>query len=317
MRRVDVAIIGGSLAGATCVRELAKRGVEAVAFERDEFPREKVCGGFVSPGAVGILQEIGMLEAVKSAGATEVHAARVRTSGAQCTFELPGIGLGISRKAVDDVFGRHPGIERGHVRTVNGRTLVVDDSEVVAKVIVDAAGKLSRFTTHKSMAEFGVHFYEPMTPGGFIDFWFFEDGYGGSVAVEEGRSNCCFLINKDALPRYITKPGCTVTGPVAYDSEPSQWIAIGDAAGMIDPFCGEGIRHALDTGRMAARVIAEGLASGRTDAEMRSQYVQEREARWGRKRTLARWARRVVRRPEVLRRALGVRPEWMLEQLWR
>ena len=52
VKHVDVVIIGGSLAGAACVRELARRGIDAVAFERDRFPREKVCGGFLSPGAV-------------------------------------------------------------------------------------------------------------------------------------------------------------------------------------------------------------------------------------------------------------------------
>jgi len=58
MKTVDVAIIGGSLAGAACVRELARRGIDAVAFERERFPREKVCGGFVSPGAVELLEEL-------------------------------------------------------------------------------------------------------------------------------------------------------------------------------------------------------------------------------------------------------------------
>ena len=57
MKRVDVVVIGGSLAGAACVRELWRSGIDAVAFERDSFPREKVCGGFLSPGAVDLLQQ--------------------------------------------------------------------------------------------------------------------------------------------------------------------------------------------------------------------------------------------------------------------
>src|SRR6185436_4528367 len=53
------------------LKELARRGIDAVAFERDAFPREKVCGGFLSPGAVDLLEEMNVLEAVRVAGAVE------------------------------------------------------------------------------------------------------------------------------------------------------------------------------------------------------------------------------------------------------
>ena len=81
MRRVDVVIIGGSLAGAACVRELTRRGVDAIAFERDRFPREKVCGGFLSPGAIDLLDELGVLGAVRAAGAMPVHSSTIRMNG--------------------------------------------------------------------------------------------------------------------------------------------------------------------------------------------------------------------------------------------
>ena len=316
MRRIDVAIIGGSLAGATCVRELTRLGVDAVAFEREEFPRKKVCGGFVSPRAVRVLEEIGMLAATRAAGATEVRTVRIRTAGVDRTISLPRPGLGISRKTLDALFAEHPGVQQGTVRSVEGETIQIDETEVRAKVVIDAAGKLSRFTRHAYSEDFGVQFDAPAMPAGVLDFWFFDDGYGGAVAVEEDRTNCSFLITKDALPRYIGKPGCLVTGPIAYNSRPSPWIAIGDAAGMIDPFCGEGMHHALDTGRLAAQVVADGLRAGRTYEEMRGVYRMQREKRWAGKRRLARWVRGVVRRPHVLRCALSVPPEWFLKQLW-
>src|SRR6185295_8548015 len=108
-----------------------------------------------------------------------------------------------------------------------------------AAAIVDAAGKLSRFTRRVAAPEFGVQFVENESRDGTMDFWFFEDGYGGAVSVEGGRSNFCFLIRKPALWRYVSKPGRLVTGPLAYGRVPGNVIAIGDAAGMIDPFCGE------------------------------------------------------------------------------
>jgi hypothetical protein len=42
MRKVDVAIIGASLAGASCVRTLTRAGIDAVAIERIDFQRESL-----------------------------------------------------------------------------------------------------------------------------------------------------------------------------------------------------------------------------------------------------------------------------------
>jgi geranylgeranyl reductase family protein len=40
------------------------------------------------------------------------------------------------------------------------------------------------------------------------------------------------------------------------------WVAVGDAAGFINPFNGEGIDYAYETGRLAAELIAESIATG-------------------------------------------------------
>src|SRR5207247_826016 len=98
------------------------------------------------------------------------------------------------------------------------------------------------------------------------------DGYGGAVSIEGGHSNFCFLIKKDALGRYLSSPDRLWTGPLAYDRVPGNVIAIGDAAGMIDPFCGEGMHHAFDSGITAARVVAHGLKNSRTYAEIQQAY---------------------------------------------
>jgi flavin-dependent dehydrogenase len=321
MKRVDVAIIGASLAGAACVRELWGRGIDAVAFERDSFPREKVCGGFLSPGAVDLLGELDVLGAVREAGAVEVRSAHVRFADVVEHFELPRPGLGISRCALDAILANHEGVRRATVRGVratgDGFHIQLEDQAILARVLVDAAGKLSRFTERSAVDQFGIQFYEAGSCGGVLDFWFFRDGYGGAVTVEGGRSNACFLIYKDALPRYLNKPGCRVTGPVAYNRRESEFMAIGDAAGMIDPFCGEGMRHALDTGRLAARAVAKGLASGASYEAIRASYERERAERWKGKRRLGGVVRRVLKYPRVAAAGFAWRPEWFLQRLWQ
>ena len=102
---------------------------------------------------------------------------------------------------------------------------------------------------------------------------------------------------------------------MAYDERVSEFIAIGDAAGMIDPFCGEGMRHALDTGRIAAAVIAEGLGRGLSSEAMRRRYEEEWRRRWRNKRRLGRLMRTLLEYP-VATWGLGRGPERLLRQLW-
>src|SRR5262245_26020917 len=268
--RGDVVVIGGSLAGAACVRELERRGIAAIALERDRFPRRKVCGGFLSPGAVEGVRRLGLLDDVLNAGAVEVRSARVRTDGAEVEIPVERAGLGISRSALDTIFARAARVQEGCAVSEVNRCetgFIVDGLRCTA--VIDASGKLGRFTKRYSAEEFGIQYLRLQPPTSVLNFWFFDEGYGGSVSVEEGRSNFCFLIKKDALPKYLGRPDCLVTGPVAYDSSPGEFIAIGDAAGMLDPFCGEGMRHAIETGVLAARVVADGIRRGASYEDMK------------------------------------------------
>jgi len=322
VRTIDVAIIGGSLAGAACVRTLTRAGIDAVAIERDPFPREKVCGGFLSPGAVRILDELDLLSKLRSAGAVEVRSAKVRSTGREVDVSFRRAGLGVSRRTLDAVLGDHPAIEHGNVLTAERqsdgrfRIRLSDGLEFSAKILIDAAGKLSRFSKMESSPQFGVQFYEGESRGDVMDFWFFPDGYGGTVGIEGSRSNSCFLIRRDALPRYLGRPGCLVTGPVAYRSRHSEFMAIGDAAGMIDPFCGEGMHHALDTGVIAAESVIRGIAQGWPYGEMQRAYEDEKNRRWARKRAMARVARFALQSQWLRNAGLKQNLQQIVEHFW-
>ena len=321
MKHVDVLIIGGSLAGSACARELTRRGVDAVAFERDRFPREKVCGGFLSPGALDLLDELRVLDSIHAAGAVPVRHSRVRMRQREVVVELPRPGLGISRKTLDSVVANHAAVRQGTVRGVrregNAFHVQLDDGEVSARVVIDAAGKLSRFTPRRTAPQFGVQFYETESRADVLEFWFLEDGYGGKVSVEGGRSNACILINKDARAlRDLVKPNTLVTGPLSYDGLPGNYIAIGDARGMVDPFCGEGMRHALDTGIRAATHVAHGLAHGLRYEQMRAHFEADAAQRWNRKRMLGRFVRSALNYPRLLSAGFHFKPEFWFRKLW-
>jgi flavin-dependent dehydrogenase len=322
MRKHDVIVVGASLAGAACVRELSRRGVDAIAFERDHFPRPKVCGGFVSPGGVECLAQLGVLDEVVSAGATAVHSAKIRVDSTEVEISFERPGLGISRNLLDHLVAAGSAVEQGRLvtsvsRTETGFLISGPGLEAAARIVIDASGKLGRMSRRVATEEFGIQFLENGTRPGVLDFWFFEDGYGGGVQVEGGRGNFCFLINKDKLTRYLHRRGCLVTGPLAYERVAGEYVAIGDAVGMVDPFCGEGMRHALDTGMLGARVVAEGLRAGRRYEDIRRQYEGEWRRRWSRKRRVGALVRRMVKHPGLLARALRHNPERFLNWMWR
>jgi flavin-dependent dehydrogenase len=319
MKHIDVVIIGGSLAG-VCARELTRRGVDAVAFEREHFPREKVCGGFLSPGAVDLLESLGLRDSLRERGARTVHSACVRMSRRIIRFDLPRPGMGVSRKLLDALVADHPSVRRGAVRQVKrlgeGFRVQVEQHELSARVVIDAAGKLSRFTERRVSPQFGVQFYEEGSRGDVLDFWFFEQGYGGAVSIEGDRSNACFLVSKDALRQTHARAGWRITGPVAYERGVSDFIAIGDAAGMVDPFCGEGIRHALDTGIRAAGFVARGLDCGDSYDAVRARYEADEHRRWRGRRRLGRLFREVIQYPRLTAACFGVNPGFWLRRLW-
>jgi geranylgeranyl reductase family protein len=95
------------------------------------------------------------------------------------------------------------------------------------------------------------------------------------------------------------------------------WVAIGDAAGAVNPFNGEGIDYAYETGRMAARHIALALGSG--DLGDLQGYARELDAEYRDYNRVARAFVIAVGRPAVMRTltrtGLRSRPlmEWVLK----
>jgi flavin-dependent dehydrogenase len=117
----------------------------------------------------------------------------------------------------------------------------------------------------------------------------------------------------------LTKP---VGGklPMAFSTGPGvgrNWLAIGDAAGAVNPFNGEGIDYAYETGRLAADVIADALGSG--DPARLHRYQQAVDDEYGAYHRVARAFVMAVGNPAVMkvatRTGLRSRPlmEWVLK----
>ena len=95
------------------------------------------------------------------------------------------------------------------------------------------------------------------------------------------------------------------------------WLAIGDAGGSINPFNGEGIDYAYETGRMAAGLLVEALETG--SAMPLARYPDLLEAEYGLYFRVARAFAVVIGQPELMQQLtrVGVQSKSLMEWVLR
>ena len=81
------------------------------------------------------------------------------------------------------------------------------------------------------------------------------------------------------------------------------WLATGDAVGAINPFNGEGIAYAYETGRFAAEAVAAALATG--DPAALGSYDERLQTEYALYFKVARAFVRIIGRPALMRALVG------------
>ncbi|HEV8674052.1 MAG TPA: FAD-dependent oxidoreductase [Methylomirabilota bacterium] len=76
-RLVDVVVVGAGPAGAATAILLAERGHQVLLLDRARFPRDKVCGEYLSPEGSRLLDRLGVLKAVETGGARPLRGMRI------------------------------------------------------------------------------------------------------------------------------------------------------------------------------------------------------------------------------------------------
>src|SRR6266496_297564 len=64
----DVAIVGAGPGGSATAHFLAQRGLDVLLLDRSEFPRDKTCGDGLTPRALRVLDQMGILADVSEHG---------------------------------------------------------------------------------------------------------------------------------------------------------------------------------------------------------------------------------------------------------
>ena len=100
--RPDVAIAGGGPAGAIAAIVLARAGVRVMIVDRAEFPRDKLCGDSLNPGALRLLARLG-LRGTAAAGVPIAGMIVTAAGGVRVDARYGGdvIGRALTRRVFD------------------------------------------------------------------------------------------------------------------------------------------------------------------------------------------------------------------------
>jgi flavin-dependent dehydrogenase len=226
----DVVIVGGGPAGTSAAIHLAMRGARVLLAEQKKFPREKLCGEFISPECLEHFERLGVMERMLEANGAELRETRFFSrSGRSVSVPSEWFGakragaLGLSRAEMDArlmMRAREAGVEvleetqaTGLLfegKRVRGVSLKTDGQviEACALVIVDATGRgralarrVERDGTSEnrtpvrrpSLVAFKAHLENAGGADGHCEIYFYRGGYGGLSRVENGLSNLCFI----------------------------------------------------------------------------------------------------------------------------
>ena len=145
MRSCDVLIVGAGPAGSSCAWGLRSSGLDVVVLDKSAFPRDKVCGGWITPFVLQELQ-IDPLEYRRGRTLQPISAFRVSCLGQPETivnYNQP-VSYGIRRREFDEYLVRRCGAEVREnvpVKSIQrtGEQWIVN-GEFKARLLIGAAG---------------------------------------------------------------------------------------------------------------------------------------------------------------------------------
>jgi len=237
-------------------------------------------------------------------GAPVIARARILASGRMAETAIEPPGLSIPRTVLDLLLwecAQQAGVsarKKCEVLSISGSgpfSVSTARGNYTVDAVILSTGRWSRFSD-SSTVESGpkwiglkAHYREP-DPAPSTDLYFFDSGYCGVQPVTQDSVNVCALVRSDSATTLeavfrrspqlqaraeqwerITDP--VSTAPVLYRT-PSclldNKLLVGDAAGFIDPFAGDGISLALRSGRKAAECLQQ-FIGGETSLEIACQ----------------------------------------------
>ncbi len=288
----DAMIVGGGPAGASAAFTLRQAGKRALVLEKERLPRYKTCGGAVSRRVLA--QFPFSFESVIQAN---VRAISYALGDHFTTIRLddPSLVM-VMREEFDDYLLKHIGAEVHASSRVTGieelsdrvRVTTSDGERLEGEYLIAADGANSTVARalglrkHRVLA--GAIEIEARVPADVLQqfahapllifgelrlgyLWIFPKADHLSVGIGALSPRPGEL--QAALDRVMVRYGIPLDGQPRHGHPlpiyrhggqlgTSRTLLAGDAAGLVDPFTGEGIRFAIRSGRLAAQAIVRG-----------------------------------------------------------
>lgn len=215
----NVIIIGGGLSGLTAAIHLSKLGLEVTLIEKNEYPKHKVCGEYISNEVLSYLQWLDIN--ISNLKPTQISKIAFSTAnGKTISSNLPLGGFGISRYELDNYLYLKA-IENGCQiiqDTVSDIQFIEDEFristsnnlELKSKIVIGAFGKRSNidqklnrdFIQKKSPWLAVKAHYSGDFPNDLVGLHNFKGGYCGVSKVENNRINICYLVDYETFKQY-------------------------------------------------------------------------------------------------------------------
>jgi geranylgeranyl reductase family protein len=230
MRSCDVVIIGAGPAGSSSAISLARLGYSVALLDKEQFPREKLCGDFINPSNWPILRALGVEKEILSRARQRVTGFRITSVAgdeAECPLPLTSgepFGLGLSRATLDHILVEKAQGENVTVlqncrikrvtRKDNPWHLEFDHAGTIetlqARVLIGADGRHSWVAHHLGLTRsadmrgravaFQLRLQCRGGLGERVEIHLFPGGYVGLLGLGENLVNLCLAVDKERLP---------------------------------------------------------------------------------------------------------------------
>ena len=218
-KALDIIVIGGGLAGLCNAIHLSKMGKKVLLIEKNEYPKHKVCGEYISNE---VLPYLDFLEVNPfDFGAVRINKFQLSTTKSNIiSAKLPLGGFGISRYTLDLVLSEKA--KENGVTILQDVVLNItflkdvfqvetkDNNTFTSKITIGAFGKRSLLDV-----KMGRNFIQKKSPylgvkihvkGNFkedlVALHNFKGGYCGVSKVENNAINLCYITNYATFKQY-------------------------------------------------------------------------------------------------------------------
>ena len=229
----DVIVIGGGPAGCAMALDLNHRGYKVALCDQAKFPRDKVCGEFISPGADPILEQLGLLDSIEALSPKRLKGVAISSYESEeleidyppstqtdlkpsslsvPRFELDALFLEQVQNVGVTVFEQHKVtdfiFDNGCVVGVQGWDENKTAFSLTSKLVVDAGGRnavsLRKFSLKQepkgsTKIAFSAHWQGVNLPDDYCYMHVSRPGYTGISSVGNEQTNIVLVVDRSAL----------------------------------------------------------------------------------------------------------------------